>query len=126
MARKKTSPDPTPAEVANRMVVNTTCDRIEHDVRNLRNELIKCRDRIDEVTDERDTLATRVSHLEGEIEELENAEQSHSDSEALCEQLESLATDVDRPCAPQTPEQWRRCLRVIAAGGEWEVDGTWR
>ena len=42
------------------------------------------------------------------------------------DQLESLATDVDRSCAPQTPEQWRRCLRVIAAGGEWEVDGTWR
>lgn len=42
------------------------------------------------------------------------------------EQLESLATDVDRSCAPQTPEQWRRCLRVLAAGGEWEIDGTWR
>lgn len=125
MARKKTPPDPTP-EVANRLVVNTTFDRIERDMRDLRDGLIKCRDRIVELTDERDTLETRVSHLEGEIEELENAVESHADSKTIREQLESLATDVDRPCAPQTPEQWRRCLRVIAAGGEWEVDGTWR
>lgn len=101
-------------------------DRIETDAMSLGHEFARMRAKLDELTDERDTLATRVSHLESEIEELENAAQSHADSEAIRDQLESLATDVDRSCAPQTPEQWRRCLRVIAAGGEWEVDGTWR
>jgi len=43
----------------------------------------------------------------------------------LSERIESLAGDTDRPSAPQTPEQWSRCLREILLGREWELM-TWR
>ncbi len=97
---------------------------------------------------ESDTKLKLRAKLESALDQLKEAEESLDRSDAavavvgaslgpalmpdssgllaeLRERIESLAGDTDRPSAPQTPEQWIRCLREILLGREWELM-TWR
>lgn len=62
---------------------------------------------------------------------IENPEQAldlaRRDSEHIVDQLDSMcvALESGRSSVPQTPDQWRRCLKEIALGNDWE-HGTWR
>ncbi len=94
---------------------------------------------------ESDTKARLRAKLESALDQLKEAEDAADKRDAkvavvagmfgmdesadllteLRERIESLAGDTDRPSAPQTPEQWSRCLREILLGQDWELM-TWR
>lgn len=43
-----------------------------------------------------------------------------TDLQWLRDQLDTLAVGADRPSAPQTAEQWRRCLQGMLRGEDWQ------
>lgn len=48
-----------------------------------------------------------------------------TDLQWLRDQLDTLAVGADGRSAPQTAEQWRRCLQGMLRGEDWQ-HGTWR
>lgn len=121
--------EPVPPEVGKESeiyAVVSALDHIQASTDDLRKLLASHGERAAEDKAEIEMLRERKKELEERNDELLEHEDEAAMAERMRDQLESLATDVDRPSAPQTPEQWRRVLRVIAAGGEWEIDGTWR
>jgi len=80
---------------------------------------------IETLRDAKKQLDDRNDELLGKVDDPEKEVAKLADAEHIREQLERLATDTDRPCAPQTTEQWSRCLREILAGRDWELM-TWR
>ncbi len=58
-------------------------------------------------------------------QEREHRELTRVKESWLREQLDNLAIDVDTSSAPQTHDQWRRCLKGIAGGDDWR-HRTWR
>lgn len=127
MSRKKMAqPTPTTGFAAQ------IAERMASDLNSLRDQLAKFSEafadrdaKIEELTDADQKHIGHSRELEEKINELENATAGLPDTERVIDQLESLATDTDRSSAPQTPEQWSRCLREIIAGRDWEL-GTWR
>lgn len=78
----------------------------------------------DDIAEQLDGARDRIRELESRIEDLEGAIDEEPSSFAL-DQLESLAIDVDSSSAPQTHDQWRRCLNGIRRGDDWR-HGTWK
>ncbi len=129
MATRKRAPVPPSAGKESEIV--SALDRIQASTDELRKlvashgeraeedkaEIEMLRERKKELEARNDELLEKVDDLESKVDVLESAD--------VRDQLEQLAIGVDRPSAPKTPEQWARCLRVIAGGGEWEL-GTWR
>ncbi len=82
---------------------------------------VKLRAKLDEALSQLKALRTELAGYEAMVA----LGVPHENQSAIIEQIESLAGDTDRPSAPQTPEQWSRCLREILLGREWELM-TWR
>jgi hypothetical protein len=79
-----------------------------------------------ELANERiEELEERVEELEGELSSLDQFCDVGSRDEALRDQLGGLAIDCDTASAPQTQEQWRRCIESMLRGTDWRA-GTWR
>ena len=78
---------------------------------------------------ELESARQQIRDLKEQVADFEQARDyaptRHDDEEWLREQLDTLSADVDTSSAPQTPDQWRRCLKGIAGGDDWR-HGTWR
>jgi len=78
---------------------------------------------------ELDSARQQTRDLKEKVADLERdrdyAQTRHDNEEWLREQLDTLSVDVDTSSAPQTIDQWRRCLKGIAGGDDWR-HGTWR
>lgn len=82
----------------------------------------------DDIAEQLDGARDRIRELESRIEDLEGELEGAIDEEPssfALDQLESLAIDVDSSSAPQTYDQWRRCLNGIRRGEDWR-HGTWK
>lgn len=91
--------------------------------------IVKLTSRIEEHGERIEELEDQVEKLEGEIFEMnEAAEQDRVDAREadsfLRDQIESLAIDVNSSSAPQTGEQWKRCLEGMLRDYPWQ-NRTW-